>query len=167
MNASTTVTPVTPASVPFVIPPRPSSMPGYPIVPGTTVSFPRGIPGFEGVTPYRYRASDLVRPFMFMEAVDSDEINFVCIDPFALRPDFQPRLSVEVVRRLGLTAPDDAVLLAIVTVGEAADKTTANLQCPLVINRHTCIGEQVILDGSGYPMQHALAARPRVTGLAA
>jgi flagellar assembly factor FliW len=134
-----------------------NSLPGYPIPPDTPVRFPHGIPGFEQITAYCFRASDTIRPFMFMEALASQDVNFICVDAFALARDYRPRLRPDVVARLGLDSPDQVAVLCIVTVGTTAAETTANLLCPLVINRANHLGEQVILDGSGYPMQLPLS----------
>ncbi|OGV68994.1 MAG: hypothetical protein A3K19_31090 [Lentisphaerae bacterium RIFOXYB12_FULL_65_16] len=136
----------------------------YPIEPETLVEFARGIPGFEQIAQYRIHGLDAVRPFMFMEAVRSENVSFVCIDAFVVTRDYSVRLPAAVTERLGLDSEDDAVVLCLVTIGDTVQSTTANLMCPLVINRRNRRGEQVILDGSDLPVRYAIwqALQPTV-----
>ena len=60
---------------------------------------------------------------------------------------------------LALRAPEDAMVLVIVTVtGNDPRQTTANLAGPLVINHKARTGRQVVLDSKVYPLQYEVFA---------
>ena len=57
---------------------------------------------------------------------------------------------------LGLEEATDAILLNIVTV-RGPQRATINLKGPIVINRHTRMGKQVIIaNAADYSVQHSL-----------
>ncbi len=139
--------------------PSPKPLGQYPLAPETIITFPRGLPAFENIRHYTFRCLDTLRPFMFMEAVEDVNVCFVCIDAFAVCADYRLRLSATVKNRLKVSNAAELAILCIVTVGDSVDATTANLLCPLVINRGNMQGEQVIMEGSGYPVRAPLLTR--------
>jgi len=61
-----------------------------------------------------------------------------------------------------LKQPDDALLLSIVTV-YGPHRATANLKGPIVINRSTHVGKQVIIaNASEYSVQYPLPVNESV-----
>jgi flagellar assembly factor FliW len=74
-----------------------------------------------------------------------DNINkaFLVISPFQIVPDYQPDITAEDVEYLGLDTPADALVVNIVTLRNGGG-ATVNLKAPVVINRHTLVGKQVI-----------------------
>ncbi len=58
-------------------------------------------------------------------------------------------LSTAQVDVLGLTAPEDAMLL--VVANPAAEGTTVNLLAPVVVNARTSVGAQLILEDQDFP----------------
>jgi flagellar assembly factor FliW len=128
----------------------------YPIAPDVVVEFPGGIPGFEQITQYRFQGLDAVRPFMFMEAVGAENVSFVCVDAFVICRNYRVRVPNTVVERLDLACDEKVAVLCLVTIGETVQATTANMMCPLIVNRRTRRGEQVILDGSDLPIRYAI-----------
>ena len=67
------------------------------------------------------------------------------LDHDAFFPDYHPEIDDEVAGWLGITAPDDGLVLVIVTVPEQAKNATANLLGPLVINKATRRSIQAVL----------------------
>jgi flagellar assembly factor FliW len=67
-------------------------------------------------------------------------------------------LSDEESEALGISSPEDAMVLNIVTI-HSMDPTfvTVNLAGPLVVNRSTLVGHQIILSGSSaHSTEHTL-----------
>ena len=118
--------------------------------------FPEGIPAFENVKEYVFLSKPDSRPFLFMQALEPADLNFVCIDPFLIFPSYAPRISSADSRFLNLTDVTDALVLSIVTVNRDVRETTANLQGPIVINMRTCIGKQIICDGQNYAVRYKI-----------
>jgi hypothetical protein len=55
---------------------------------------------------------------------------------------------------LGLSAPEDALIRSVLTLHDDPEKTTANLMAPIVLNRRTRKGRQVVLQGTNLSMRY-------------
>ncbi len=131
------------------------------------IHFPEGLPGFETEKRFVYlHPEDSV--FGCLQSCQTPEVAFIVISPFRLCPDYDFVLDEKKVDLLGLAKPDDALILAIVTIPPGQpDQATVNLQAPLVINPQTRKGIQVILSDSGYPLRFRLWAKKPVSTVSA
>ena len=107
------------------------------------IKFPTGFLGFEQVKNYVLLAQPHEQPFMWLRMLDQGNKAFLVVSPFLVVPDYQPDLAAEDVDYLGLDKPDDALVVNIVTL-RGNGPATVNLKAPVVINRHTLVGKQVI-----------------------
>ena len=103
-----------------------------------------GLLGFERIKDYLLIANATEEPFQWLQVKDNAALAFVVIDPFFVLPDYQPDIPQADVEFLGLQDPHDAVLFSIVTV-YSPKNATANLKGPVIFNRRTWIGKQVVL----------------------
>ncbi|GAA4158511.1 hypothetical protein GCM10022286_11480 [Gryllotalpicola daejeonensis] len=69
-------------------------------------------------------------------------------------PTYQPELDDAQIAALGLTEPDDAELY--VVVNPADGTPTLNLLAPIIVNRHSRRGAQLVLDASRWPLRASL-----------
>ena len=84
------------------------------------------------------------------------DLAFLVLPALEVFPDYEPDVPAEDVKFLGLNSPDDALVFNIITLG-AKGSATANLKGPIVINRFTLKGKQVVLaNASRYSIQHPL-----------
>lgn len=74
-------------------------------------------------------------------------------------PDYTPEIADSQAASLGLESPDDAIVLVVVTAGESA--ISVNLLAPIVINRRSSVGAQLILDDASLPLRFDLVSRRR------
>jgi flagellar assembly factor FliW len=117
-----------------------------------------GLLGFEQFKEYVLLSNLDEAPFRWLRVQDNSALAFVVIDPFLVLPDYAPDIPKPDVEFLKLKAPADAMLLGIVTIHEAG-RATMNLKGPVVINRHTLIGRQVIIaNANNYSVTHPLPA---------
>lgn len=107
------------------------------------IQIPDGLLGFEHVKKYVLLAQPQEAPFMWLRMIENANKRFIVVSPFQIVPDYQPDISNEDVRFLGITSPDDALVVNIVTL-RPNRPPTVNLKGPIVINRHTLIAKQVI-----------------------
>ena len=122
----------------------------------TEVRLPNGLLGFEHFKDYVLLANPEEQPFVWLQVKDNGPLAFVVINPFLILPDYRPDLPQADIDCLGIKEPDDAVLLNIVTL-HPAGRATVNLKGPIVINRHTMTGKQVVLaNASEYAVEHLL-----------
>ena len=120
------------------------------------VRMPNGLLGFEKIKDYILTTNPDEHPFAWLQVQDDTALAFVVIDPFLALLDYQPDIPQEDVEFLKLKQADDALLLGIVTIHDA-HRATVNLKGPIVINRHTHVGKQVIIANAGaYSVTHPL-----------
>jgi flagellar assembly factor FliW len=120
------------------------------------IRLPMGILGFERIKDYLLICNPREEPFRWLRVKDDPSLAFVVIEPFLAVPDYRPDIPQPDVEFLGLKTTADAVLYNIVTVHSNA-RATVNLKGPVVINRNTGVGKQVILaNAADYSVQHPL-----------
>lgn len=116
-----------------------------------------GIPAARRFTLSRWGGAD--SPYALLRSLDVDDLEFVVVPPTSFFPDYAPVVDDDVAAELGLTTADDAVVLVIVTVGDPVDRSTANLLGPIVVNRTSLRGAQVVLSPEDHdPRQPLLAS---------
>jgi flagellar assembly factor FliW len=128
-----------------------------PVVPAIhAVRMPMGILGFEQAKDYILVVKPDEEPFGWLQVEGNPMLAFVVIDPFVILPEYKPDIPPADVEFLGLKDATDALLLGIVTI-QGSNRATVNLKGPLIINRHTLTGKQVIIaNAAEYSVQHPL-----------
>lgn len=119
------------------------------------LTFESGIPGFPEEREFVLLPLDDSN-LSVLQSVGAPEIGFVVADPFSFFPAYDFQLSASTVDQLGLEDAEDAVVYAILTVQDPFEKTTANLQAPVVINSKNNRARQVILNDGHYQTKHPL-----------
>lgn len=120
------------------------------------VQLPMGLLGFEQIKEYVLLADPQEEPFAWFQVKGDPSLAFIVINPFLVEPDYSPDLPSADVEFLGLEEPEDAILLNIVTL-HGPGRATVNLKGPIVLNRHTLVGKQVVVtNASEYSVHHPL-----------
>jgi flagellar assembly factor FliW len=122
---------------------------------------PQGIIGFA-----QYRRAELLYmpdhlPFLWMRlhrAIPADTVHFVVVEPGGVIPDYEPEIFDEDAYQLGISDPSEAMVLNIVTLRQQTPiDATINLVGPLIINRRTRTGRQLVISNySCYSAHHHL-----------
>lgn len=120
-----------------------------------TVVFPAGLPGFERYTQF-LPLQPAGSVFGCLQSLEDPMLAFVIISPYKVCPDYSIRLTAEDVQALKLEKLEDAEMLAIVSIRPKLEDSSVNLQAPLVINKVSRIGRQVLAPESGYPIRFPL-----------
>src|SRR5438477_5943667 len=120
------------------------------------VQLPMGLLGFEHLKDYLLVANPGEEPFMWLQVKGDGPLAFVVVNPFLIASDYQPDLPQADVEFLEIQDPEDAMLFNIVTL-HPAGRATVNLKGPIVINRQSLVGKQVVLaNASEYEVEHPL-----------
>jgi len=128
------------------------------IADNSVITFNKGIPGFEESKKYVLIPADEKgqTPFFFLQSIDREEVNFFLVDPFSFFEEYDIKLKDQMVEKLELENPSDAIVLTTVTAkGEIKDATT-NLKAPLIINNSKQLGMQIVLDNKDYLIKQPL-----------
>jgi len=121
------------------------------------VLLPYGLLGFERVKNYSLLAKPAQDPYLWLQMLEEAKHAFLVLPPSAILANYQPDFEYEDVEFLELNETADALILNIVTMRESGP-ATVNLKGPIVINRRTWIGKQVIPNNAAqYPTRHPLS----------
>jgi flagellar assembly factor FliW len=121
-----------------------------------SVRLPMGLLGFEPIKEYLLTSDPAEEPFRWLRVKNDPSLAFVVVEPFVAVPEYQPDIPQQDVEFLALSDPADALLYNIVTLHPGL-RATINLKGPIVINRNTGIGKQVIItNAAAYSVQHPL-----------
>jgi flagellar assembly factor FliW len=119
------------------------------------LKFEQGLPGFEDENKFILIPMEGT-PFSILQSIESPDLAFVTADPFAFFKEYDFELSDSVQEQLSIEEPSDVFVQVIVTVSEPFEKSTANLQAPIVINQKRKLGKQVVLTDTNYQTRHTL-----------
>ena len=128
-----------------------------------TFTLPQGLIGFRDYTRAELLYLPDHLPFLWMKLHGaSDSVHFVVIEPAGLISGYEPELFDEDAATLGLKDASEVMLLNIVTLEQQRPlEATVNLVGPIVINRRTRVGRQlVIANYSRYGAHHPLVGTP-------
>jgi len=122
------------------------------------LQLPFGLIGLPKLTAFSLSPVENSWPFMSMRWLGEERMDFVVIDPCGLIPDYEIELGDEDAEALQIRSAADAQVLNIVTVHSSRPHfVTVNLVGPVVVNRNTSIGKQIIiLNWNKYSSQHPL-----------
>lgn len=122
------------------------------------VHLPLGLLGFESIKKYVLVSEPQDAPFHWLQMLEQDGLAFLLLSPFEVLPDYEMDLSDEDAVFLNIASPADALVLNIVTA-RPGRPATINLKGPVVLNRSSLIGKQVVLkNASRYSLNHPLTA---------
>ena len=129
---------------------------GEPSVP--LIEMTEGLPGYPGSRTFVLERLDEAGSLSALRATDPDGPDFLVVPPALWFPSYEPELDDETCAALSLEAPEDVLLLLVVTMGEKPQDATANLLAPLVVNTRTQQGSQAVLAGTAYSVRQPLFA---------
>ncbi|HEX4666444.1 MAG TPA: flagellar assembly protein FliW [Chthoniobacterales bacterium] len=97
-------------------------------------------------------------PLLSIRSAGSEELRLIVIEPNTLIAGYELEITDEDAELLRLDSADDALIYNIVTIHSLEPQyLTVNLVGPIVLNRHTSIGKQVIIANfEHYSAEHAL-----------
>ena len=121
--------------------------------PESILTFPKGMPGFEGSTRYKLFHDDKEQQVVvhWLQSIDEPDVAFALVDPAVFGLNYEFVLTDEEEQLLKMENVDDiAVLLIAYKPQPDADSKTninANINGPIVLNTRTRLGLQKILVG--------------------
>ncbi|WP_077619696.1 flagellar assembly protein FliW [Bacillus sinesaloumensis] len=118
------------------------------------ITFENGIPGFLEDKKFVILPFGEETGISILQAVENVQLAFVITDPFFFFKEYDFTIEDQVVDQLQLESEKDVIVYVILTVQDPFEKTTANLQAPIVINNKEKLGKQVILTNTSYQTKH-------------
>lgn len=122
------------------------------------LTFPKGLFAFEEEREF------LLLPFsgshgtlLCLQSATTQELAFVCIDPFSFNGGYAPELQPEELKALHAQNSQELRYYVLCVVKNPVSSSTVNLKCPIAIHDGERLGMQVILEGDAYGMRHLLS----------
>jgi flagellar assembly factor FliW len=139
--------------------------------PDCVLSMPEGMLGFSGSRRYVVVPHRRDGPFRWLQSLDDPDLSFLVVDPWIVRPDYEPIIPQSDAQALGLGDDSLKVVYAVVTVPPGdPEQMTANLLGPVIINAERRIARQVVVLNDSYTTEYhildglrAAAAPPEQT----
>lgn len=126
---------------------------------GKEIFFPAGLFGFPSQQRFvfkRFNPGDgSASPFFILESADGT-LSFFLIHPDFVARDYRLEISSETMADLQAQTDADLLVMLIVTVRDRPEDITVNLQGPLLINRTSLVGAQLVVEA--YPVRYPLLA---------
>lgn len=126
------------------------------IAEGDIWHFDKGIPGFPDEKKFVILALPENNVYGILQSVQTPSLGFVVVNPFHFFPDYSFDLDEASIAQLQLENEKDVVVYAILTIQDPFEKTTANLQAPVVMNSKNHLAKQIILNEGPYKTKHLL-----------
>jgi flagellar assembly factor FliW len=118
------------------------------------IQFPSGLPGFEEIKEFIILPLEKDSAFAILQSIKQQEIGFVIALPFIFKQDYAFDLAEEDKEELRIKESKDLITYSIVTLKEPFNRSTLNLQAPVVINHKQKIAKQLVLqDANTYPLR--------------
>jgi flagellar assembly factor FliW len=117
--------------------------------------FEQGLPGFETEKQFVLIPMEGT-PFSILQSVATTELAFITADPFVFFKQYDFELSISDQELLRVKKPEEVTVQVIMTVADQFEKSTVNLQAPVVINNKQNIGKQLVLTDLEYKTRHLL-----------
>lgn len=121
--------------------------------PESILTFPKGMPGFEGSTRYKLFHDDQEQQVVvhWLQSIDEPDVTFALVDPAVFGLNYEFSLTDEEEQLLKMESVDDiAVLLIAYKPQPDADSKAninANINGPIVLNTRARLGMQKVLVG--------------------
>ena len=121
--------------------------------PESILTFPKGMPGFEGSTRYKLFHDDQEQQVVvhWLQSIDEPDVTFALVDPAVFGLNYEFSLTDEEEQLLKMESVDDiAVLLIAYKPQPDADSKAninANINGPIVLNMRARLGMQKVLVG--------------------
>ena len=116
---------------------------------GECYHFANGLYGFADMTEFavvRESAAASNSPFLWLQSTQQVNLAFVIIEPHLFYKDtYIPQVAAPDLEALGVTSINECQMYVIVTIpNDHPEEMTANLQGPVLLNRQTHQGRQVV-----------------------
>lgn len=118
------------------------------------IEFKQGLYGFEEKQSFiLVNLDDPEFPFNWLQSIEDEELSFVLTSPFLFVENYEFELPDQVAEALDIKKLEDALILSTVVLNEELHQSTMNLQAPIIINRNSNKGRQIILE-EDYDLKH-------------
>ncbi|KXZ17196.1 flagellar assembly protein FliW [Bacillus nakamurai] len=123
---------------------------------GQIISFESGLPGFYDETQFVVLPLSEDSPFLALQSVKQEHIAFIVASPFIFFKGYEFDIDNATIELLNIENIEDVEVMAILTIEEPFENTTANLKAPIVVNKKEMKAKQIILHDASFETKHLI-----------
>ena len=123
------------------------------------ITLPAGLIGLPHLTRVQLIADPEIYPLVILRNSGEEQLDFLAVDPTVVLAEYNMVVPDADAEELGLTPSGEAPLILNIAIIQSTEpkKITTNLTAPLIINRQTGIGKQVLLENAAsFSAEHQL-----------
>ena len=117
------------------------------------IDFPQGVPGFQDQKQFVLLDLEDSPVFHVLQSVTNIKAAFIVANPYHFRKDYEFNLDDGMLEVLEIEKEEDVAVYVILSIREPFEKSTMNLQAPVVVNQTKRKGKQYIMNNSGYAIR--------------
>lgn len=119
------------------------------------IYFKDGLYGFDNYKKYLIiRFDNENSSLLCLQSLDEKNVAFVIINPYYFIKDYKVDIPDEDCKQLDITDVSHVLVYNICVVNNSVLECTANLKCPIIINKNTRQAKQIILEDSSYSFKY-------------
>lgn len=119
------------------------------------IFFKNGLLGFEDLKKFIIFPLKDNDNFSIIHSVEED-LGIILISPFMVKENYEFKLKENIVEELKIKEPNEVIVYTTVTLNSNIEKITTNLKAPIIINRFSKLGKQIIIDNESYKIKEPI-----------
>jgi len=130
-----------------------------PVAEKAEVTFPSGLIGLPNLTRFQLIVDPKLYPLVVLRHLGEEELDYMAVDPSIVLKTYSMVIPDADAEELGISPDGECPIILNIAIVHPTNpkKATANLQSPLIINRQTGVGKQILLENcSSYAVDHEL-----------
>ncbi|WP_102026689.1 flagellar assembly protein FliW [Salirhabdus sp. Marseille-P4669] len=120
------------------------------------LTFESGVPGFQDEKRFTLIKLPENSTFQILQSIKTPELSFAITNPYIFYREYEFQLDEGTKEQLGIDHNEDVSVFCIVTLQETIEKSSLNLQAPVVSNMKNNKAKQIILNDKRYKTKHPL-----------
>ncbi|MFD1020304.1 flagellar assembly protein FliW [Thalassobacillus hwangdonensis] len=120
------------------------------------IHFVQGLPAFENEKEFVVLPLNEENIYHVLQSIHNEQVALIVTNPYLFFSNYEFTLNVNTREAIEIQSSSDVMVLAVLTIHDPFEKTTANLQAPIIVNYKKGTGKQVILNDSSYKTKHLL-----------
>lgn len=121
------------------------------------ITFVNGIVGFPELKDFLLiHDSEKESSISWLQSIQEPAFAMPVINPLVIVPDYNPEIEDELIKPIGISGPEEMLVLVTITVPAEIEKMSINLRAPIIISGETRKACQVIADGEQYAVKYSI-----------
>jgi flagellar assembly factor FliW len=130
---------------------------------GRVIAFRSGLIGFPNETKFVLLRPDAKKPVAWLQSLRTPALAFPVVESTQITPRYPAEEEKALAEQAGIDAKSVAVFV-VVSVRPRTPKVVANLLAPLIVDRASGSGAQIVLDAKKYSASTPLGSMPSRIG---